>query len=221
MNAYSIALFLHIVGALGFFVVLGLEWIGLSQIRSARLPEEARAILGVVKSTNRLGFVSMLTTVITGIYMLLTVWGWVAWILVVLGSLILEIVLFVALTGPRMAAIGQALPTEKGSVSQTFHNLVNHPILWISIQTRAAIILGIIFLKIARPDLGWSLLTIGVATVLGLASALPVLRPARIFVTFFIAAFVAALVLLAANSIPASTTPLSVQGVQTKRSEEH
>src|SRR5574341_1012005 len=113
MNAYSIALFLHIVGALGFFVVLGLEWIGLSQIRSARLPEEARAILGVVKSTNRLGFVSMLTTVITGIYMLLTVWGWVAWIVVVLGALVLEIVLFVVLAKPRMAAIEQALATEK------------------------------------------------------------------------------------------------------------
>src|SRR5574341_2433418 len=113
MSNYSIVLFLHIVGALVFFVVLGLEWIGLSQIRSTIVPEEVRAIIGVVKSTNRLGFVSMLTTVITGIYMLLTVWGWVAWILVVLGSLILEIVLFVALTGPRMAAIGPALATEK------------------------------------------------------------------------------------------------------------
>ena len=35
MNDYSIALFLHIVGALGFFVALGLEWTGLRQIRSA------------------------------------------------------------------------------------------------------------------------------------------------------------------------------------------
>jgi cell division protein FtsW (lipid II flippase) len=118
----------------------------------------------------------------------------------------------------------QALATEKGSVSQTFQDLVSHPILWISIQTRAAIILGIIFLKIAKPDLGWSLLTIGVATVLGLASALPVLRLARMFVTFFVSAFVAALVLFAANSIPAGTISLSksasdVQGVQTKRSE--
>src|SRR5574342_417612 len=105
MSNYSIALFLHIVGALGFFVVLGLEGIGLSQVRSVMLPEEARAILGTVKSTNRLGFVSMLTTVITGIYMLLTVWGWVPWIIVVLGALVLEVVLFVVLTKPRMGAI--------------------------------------------------------------------------------------------------------------------
>jgi hypothetical protein len=39
--------------------------------------------------------------------------------------------------------------------------------------------IGIIFLKIARPDLGGSLLTIGVAIVLGLASALPFPRRER------------------------------------------
>jgi hypothetical protein len=176
MNTYSIALFLHIVGALGFFVVLGLEWIGLSQIRSARLPEEIHVIMGMIKSTNRLGAVSILTTIITGLYMQLTVWRGVPWILVVLGAFVLEIVIFVVLTGPRMAAMERALATEKGPISQSFHNLVNHPILWISIQTRAAILLGMIFLKIAKPDLSGSLLAIEVAVVLGLASALSLPR---------------------------------------------
>ena len=180
MSNYSIALFLHVVGALGFFVVQGVEWIGLSQIRRARLPEEARAILGTVKSADRLGFVSMLTTVATGFYMLLTYWGWVAWILVVLGALILEIVLFVVVAKPRMAAMEQALEREKGFVSQTFHTLLNDPILWISIRTRTAILLGIVFLKIAKPDLNASLLTIGVTIALGIASALPMSRRVRV-----------------------------------------
>ena len=180
MSNYAIALFLHIVGALGFFVVQGGEWIGLSQIRRARLPEEAHAILGTVKSADRLGGISILTTIITGVYMLLTVWGWVAWILVVLGALILEIVLFVVLAKPRMSAMEQALATEKGFVSKTFHDLVNDPILWISIYTRTAILLGIVFLKIAKPDLVGSLLTVGVAILLGLASALPMSRRVRV-----------------------------------------
>jgi hypothetical protein len=42
-----------------------------------------------------------------------------------------------------------------------------------------AIALGTIFLKIAKPDLGGSLLIIGVAIVLGLASAVPMPRPVR------------------------------------------
>lgn len=179
MNSFSIALFLHIVGALGVSAALGLEWIGLSQIRSVAQPDEIRALLRVVKSTSRLGFISMLATVITGIYMVLAAVGWIPWILVVIGALILVIVLTRVLTTPRMAVIGRALAKEKGPASQTFHNLVNDPILWISIQTRVAIVLGIVFLKIAKPNLVGSLLTIGVAIVLGLASALPVTRRER------------------------------------------
>jgi hypothetical protein len=78
-----------------------------------------------------------------------------------------------------MAVIGRTLATEKGSLSPSFYSLLNDPILWFSVQTRVAIVLGIIFLKIATPDLGGSLLTIGVAISLGIASALPRLRPVR------------------------------------------
>jgi len=179
MDVNSIVLFLHIVGALGIFVALGLEWSGLRQIRNATLPLQVRAWMGILKNTRKMGFASMLTTVITGIYMMVTDVGPVAWIFTTIGALALIIVLSVVLTGPRMAAIGQALATEKAPVSQTFRNLASHPILWISIQTRVAIALGIVFLKTAKPDLGGSLITIGVAAVLGLASALPLPRRER------------------------------------------
>jgi hypothetical protein len=39
MNSFAFALFLHIVGALGVSVALGFEWIGLSRIRKATVPE--------------------------------------------------------------------------------------------------------------------------------------------------------------------------------------
>ena len=179
MNNYSIALFLHIVGALGFFIALGLEWTGLSQIRSATTLEQVRGWMGILKNVRKFGFVSMLTTVVTGLYMLVAYWGGVAWIYVTLGSLVLVIAFAQVLTAPRMVAIGQAVAKEKGFLSQSFYNLANHPILWLSIQTRVAILLGMIFLKIAKPALGGSLLTIGVAIVLGLASGLPVARRER------------------------------------------
>ena len=50
---------------------------------------------------------------------------------------------------------------------------MNDPILWISIHTRRAILFGIVFLKIAKPGLGGSLLIISVVIILGLALALP------------------------------------------------
>ena len=180
MNGFSIALFLHIVGALGVFVALSLEWTGLRQIQSAMLPEQVRPWMGFLRSTNKVGFPSMLTTVATGIYMAVNGVGWVPWILVVIGSLVLIIVLSVVLTKPRMVAIGQALAMEKGPLSQAFHSLVDHPVLWISIQTRITIALGIVFLKIATPDLVGSLLTMGIAILLGFVSSLPMSRRVRL-----------------------------------------
>jgi hypothetical protein len=180
MNIYSIALFLHIVGALGLFVALGLEWTGLRQIRSAISLEQVRSWMGILKNDRKVGFASMLTAVITGIYMMVTVWGVRAWISVTLASLVLLIGLSIVLTGPRMVAVGRSLATEKGLLSQTFRSLANHPLLWVSIQTRMAIALGIVFLKVAKPDLAGSLLTIGIAIILGIASALPMPRHKRV-----------------------------------------
>ncbi len=179
MNAYLIALFLHILGAVGIFVALGLEWTGLWQIRSATTPQQVGGWMRILKSVRKFGFASMLTVVVTGIYMMVTVWGGEAWIIVTVGSLVLMIALAQVVTAPRMVAIGRALATEKVPLSQTFYSLANHPLLRISLQTRVAIALGIVFLKIAQPDWGGSLITIGVAIVLGLASALPALRRER------------------------------------------
>jgi hypothetical protein len=179
MNVYAITLFLHIVGALGFFMALGLEWTGLWQLRNATTFEQVRPWLDILKRTLRVGFASMLITVITGVYMMVTTWRNAAWLIVTVGALVLVIALSLVLTGPRMAAIGRVLVAEKGPLSQTFYSLVNHPLLWISIQTRVAITLGIVFLKTVKPDLGGSLLTIGVAIIIGLASALPMPRRER------------------------------------------
>jgi hypothetical protein len=179
MNTYSIALFFHIVGALGFFVALGLEWVGLRQIRNATTTEQVRQGMRISGSTRRLGMASMLTILVFGFYMTAVAWGGAAWIVVTLGVIVVLIALSVALTGPSMAAIGRALATEKGPLSPNLRQLANHPLLWISIQTRVAVALGIVFLMTVKPGLGGSLLIISVATVIGLAAALPMKRRER------------------------------------------
>jgi len=173
MNIYSTTLFLHIVGALGLFVALGLEWTGLSQLRSVMTLEQVRPWMGILRNVRKVGFVSMMTTVITGIYMMVTVWAGAPWLIVTVGSLVLMIVLAQAITAPRMSTIGKALVAEKAPSSPILSALANDPLLSISIQTRVAIALGIIVLKIAKPELGESILTIAIATVLGCASVFP------------------------------------------------
>lgn len=117
---YSIVLFLHIAGVLGFFVALGFEWTGLRQIGSAISTEQVRGWMGILKSVRRAGFISMLATIISGILMMVMDPGGAAWIFVSLGALVLVIMLSAALSGPRMAAIGQALAAGKDRRQKPF-----------------------------------------------------------------------------------------------------
>ena len=67
-----------------------------------------------------------------------------------------------------MAVIGRAVTAETGPLSPTPLGLLHDPLLWIAIQTCVAIALGIVFLMTVKPALSGSLLTIGIAVVLGL-----------------------------------------------------
>jgi hypothetical protein len=49
--------------------------------------------------------------------------------------------------------------------------LLQQPLLWTVLQVRVAVMLGVVFLMTAKPDLTGSLLTMGLAAVLGLVSA--------------------------------------------------
>jgi hypothetical protein len=172
MTFYSIALFLHIVGALGLFVALGLELLSLLYLRRATTTEQAREWLSAYGLLRWVGPISMGTILLPGFYMMATTWGGVAWIGIALAATILLAVIG-ALTGSRMAAIGRAVPTESGSLSPAFRQRLHDPFLLVSTQTRVAIALGIVFLMTVKPGLGGTLLTIGVAIILGLASTWP------------------------------------------------
>ncbi len=168
MDLYSIALFFHIAGALGFFAALGLEAVGFWQIRTARTADQVRAGMGVFGSTRRLGMISMLTILIFGIYMAVKAWGATGWIVVALVAFVLEAVLPPTLTAPRVAAIMRALPGENGPLSPSMHALTNHPALRLSNAIRVAVGLGIVFIMTVKPDAVGSVLAIAVTFVLGL-----------------------------------------------------
>ena len=78
-----------------------------------------------------------------------------------------------------MVAIESKLLTESDLLSPALYHILHHPVIWISVQTRVFMALGIVFLMTIKPDLTGSLLAIGIATLLGLASALPILSRER------------------------------------------
>jgi hypothetical protein len=173
ISLYSIALFLHIVGALGLFVALGLEWASLSYLRRAATVEQAREWLGMFDVQRRIYPISWLAILIPGFYMAATAWRGTAWIPTALGAVVLLVVLGAALTGRKMAPIGQSLATESGPISSLLLQRLADPLLWASLRIRTGIALGIVFLMTIKPDLYGALITMGVAVVLSMAFSLP------------------------------------------------
>jgi hypothetical protein len=172
MSVYSLALYLHIVGSLGTFTALGVEWATLRRLRSTGTVAHAQEWFHIAASGRRLGAVSMLVLLLSGVYMMVTVWGGVPWITVTIGTLLLLALLGIPV-GRRMAKIERTEMVRDGSVSRPFSSFLQHPLLWMFVQTRITAVLGIVFLMTVKPDLNGSLLTIGIATIAGLASALP------------------------------------------------
>lgn len=173
LTLYSVALFLHIVGALGLFVALGLEWASLLSLRRAANAEQARESLKLSTPLGRLYGFSWLAILIPGLYMAGTAWRGVAWTIIALAAVVVLAVLGAVLTGRRMAPIGKSLASVSGSLPPTLRQQMDDPLLWASLRVRTAIALGIVFLMSIKPDLVGSLIAMTVAVVIGLVFSLP------------------------------------------------
>jgi hypothetical protein len=181
MSIYTIVLFLHVSGAIGYFISIGTWLFGLSAIRRAQRVEQVRALTNL---TGRLGLffgISVLLILASGLYMALTAWSLqTGWIGVALISLVLIAPLSTALIEPRRRAIDRlAREAPDGPLPQALERRTHDPILATALQTVAALLLGIVFLMTTKPALSGSLIVMAVALALGLASGLLVFRATR------------------------------------------
>jgi len=182
MSIYTIVLFLHVSGAIGYFISTGTWLFGLSALRRARRVEQVRALTNLVGRSGPLFGISVLLILATGLYMALTAWGLrTGWIDVALISLILIAPLGTAFIEPRRRAIDRlAREAPDGPLSQVLEQRTHDPVLLTALQTLAALLLGIVFLMTTKPSLTSSLIVMAVALILGLASGLLVSRATRI-----------------------------------------
>src|SRR5256886_15544436 len=109
MSVYAIAVFLHIVGALGLFAALALEWASLYNLLRVPTAGQAREWTKLLSALRFAGGPSTLTILVTGIYMMATRWGGLGWIGAGLAGLVLIEVWGVALWGVRWAGFARAV----------------------------------------------------------------------------------------------------------------
>src|SRR5262249_22240420 len=73
---YQTALFLHILGALGFFIAVGVFYASVLGVRRAQTAGSIKLWTSAAAGVSRILFpISFLVIVIAGIYMVVTVWG--------------------------------------------------------------------------------------------------------------------------------------------------
>jgi hypothetical protein len=182
MSIYTIVLFLHVSGAIGYFISIGTWLFGLATLQRAQRVEQVRSIANLVGLTGPLFAISVLLILVTGLYMALTAWGLqTGWIDVALVSLVLMAPLGTALVEPRRRAIDRlAREAPGGPLPESLEQRTHDPLLGTTLQTLAALLLGIVFLMTTKPSLPGSLIVIAVALALGLASGLLVSRASRI-----------------------------------------
>ena len=174
MSLYPIVLFLHVSGAIGYFVSIGTWLFGLVSLRRAQRVEQVRALVHLVGLSGPLFGISVLLILAAGLYMAFTAWSLqTGWIAVALVSLVLMAPLGTALIEPRRRAIERlAREVPDGPLPQSLEQRIYDPVLSTALQTIAALLFGIVFLMTNKPALAGSLIVIVVALALGLASGL-------------------------------------------------
>ena len=181
MSLYSIVLFLHVSGAIGYFVGIGAWLFILVGLRRAQRVEQVRALIKLIALSGPFTGISVLLILAAGLYMAFTAWSLqTGWIAVALVSLVLMAPLGTALIEPRRRAIERlAREVPDGPLPQSLEQRIYDPVLSTALQTIAVLLFGIVFLMTTKPSLAGSLIVIVVALALGLASGLIVSRVMR------------------------------------------
>lgn len=177
MSLYTIALFLHVAGALAFGAGAFMSLLSFWAMRRAQRIEEVRPILGLSSLSGPVLGIGMLVNLVAGLYMTADTWGWqTAWIIVAIVTLVLFIAAG-AVMGTRRGAIANLIKDMPDSpLPETVAQRIHDPLFGTSVYMMLALLLGIVFLMTAKPALDGSIVAIVVAAVLGAVVSLPLWR---------------------------------------------
>jgi hypothetical protein len=172
VTVYQTALFLHILGALGFFIAVGIFYAAVLGVRRAQSAGSIKLWTGAAAGVSRILFpISFLVIVIAGIYMVVSRWGGGAqWAGVALIAFIILGVAATFIQGRRMATLGKSAAGESDSapVTGVLWTQAHDPVTWVSVNASAAFAIGIVYLMTLKPDALGSVIALLIALVVGL-----------------------------------------------------
>jgi hypothetical protein len=149
------------MGSLLLFAAFTVEGVGLFHVRRASTPDQVAQWEGVLGLARVFGPASVAAILLPGLYMMITSWGWVPWIAVGLIAWALVAVMG-AVNGIRLAMIVRRTAADASMI-----NHLREPSFVVSWFTRLALAVSIVFLMTNKPSLGWALLSVTLAAIIG------------------------------------------------------
>lgn len=175
MNHYTLALFVHISGAIGIFGSLGAMVFGAVALRGAQRTEDVRLLTRLITIAGNVAAVCIVILGIAGFYMAATVWGSGAtWIIVATISFILLAPFGLLVIDPRVRSIAkQARGAPDGPLPEALARRaqVQGRMLEMFLSVYIAWLLGIVFLMTNKPATGDAVLVMFIAGIVGLLAS--------------------------------------------------
>jgi hypothetical protein len=174
MTLYSLALFVHIIGAIGTFIGVSVWLFAAMALRRAQSVGQVRALTGLILPSSVVAIVSILLLGVAGFYMAITVWGERAtWIIVATISFLLLAPFGAFVIDPRLRSLGKATATlPDGPLPASLVTRARDPLVGVGLSVYLGTLLGIVFLMTNKPPALDSIIAMVVATALGLAAGL-------------------------------------------------
>ena len=175
----SLTLFVHIVGMLTLFVGLGLEWASLDGLQRSITREQAQPWLRFLVMVPRVSGIAVAAIVVSGFYLGSRV-GVLGndWMRASYGALLLMAIVGGPVSRSPMRALTRVADRPADGTVSAMRAAAANPILRLSLRLRVAFGLATVFLMIAKPAAGESLLVLALASMATIATGL-IWRPAR------------------------------------------
>ena len=168
----SLTLFVHIVGMLTLFVGLALEWASLDGLQRSITRDQAVPWLRLVGMVPRVSGIAVAAIVLSGLYLGARI-GVLGndWMRASYGALLLMAIVGGPVSRSSMRALKRVADAPAdGTVA--LQAAAANPILRLSLRIRIACGLAIVFLMIAKPAAGESLLVLALAAMVTIATSL-------------------------------------------------
>jgi len=169
MNAYSIALFIHILSLLAATVAMSLATLAGVRLRRARTAPDATAWLALTGRVVRVFPLASLGLLASGVYMTQASWTWsTPWIDAALVGLGLIVALGNGIEGSRGRALAREL--ESAGMSARARRMLRDPMAWSVKLTTLTLFLALLFVMTLKPAAIGCVVAVSTAVITGVVS---------------------------------------------------